>query len=522
MLFDTIVIGGGIAGLTCSAFLAQSGRSILLLEQSDKLGGCINSFERDGFIFDGGARAIENSGVLFPMLRQLGIEIEWIKNHVSLGLGKDIVRLENVQSLTDYESLLKKHFPENSDDIKNIIQEMKKITNYMNILYGIDNPLFLDFKKDRKYFITDIIPWMFKYLATFKKIETLKEPVKKYLGHFTPNQSLIDIITQHFFRDTPVFFALGYFQLYLSYYYPRGGTKVLPDKLEDYISNQGVQIKINTKITEIWPEKHQISDKNGNRYEYKKLVWAADLKTLYDIINTDTINDFSVRTRILSRKKELSDKTGGDSIFTLYLGVDMDKRYFANISTEHFFFTPFTRGILKSETISLASKEEAVHCLREFFKYNTFEISCPVLRDSRLAPVGKTGLIVSTLFDYSVAKNINDNGWYEEFKNMSENIIINILNDTIYPGIKDKITLRFSSTPLTHFKKHGNLDGAITGWAFTNAEIPAETRLLKIANSVRTPIPDIIQAGQWAYSPSGIPVSIITGKLAADEVLKNK
>jgi hypothetical protein len=42
-----------------------------------------------------------------------------------------------------------------------------------------------------------------------------------------------------------------------------------------------------------------------------------------------------------------------------------------------------------------------------------------------------------------------------------------------------------------------------------------------VASSVLTPIPDTYQAGQWTYSPSGLPISILTGKLAADKVLKD-
>jgi len=39
-----------------------------------------------------------------------------------------------------------------------------------------------------------------------------------------------------------------------------------------------------------------------------------------------------------------------------------------------------------------------------------------------------------------------------------------------------------------------------------------------VAKSVVTPFPDICQAGQWSYSPSGLPIAILTGKLAADRV----
>jgi hypothetical protein len=40
----------------------------------------------NGFSFDGGIRAIENSGIVTPMLRQLGLEIPFVKNGVSIGI----------------------------------------------------------------------------------------------------------------------------------------------------------------------------------------------------------------------------------------------------------------------------------------------------------------------------------------------------------------------------------------------------------------------------------------------------
>ena len=147
-------------------------------------------------------------------------------------------------------------------------------------------------------------------------------------------------------------------------------------------------------------------------------------------------------------------------------------------------------------------------------------MSCPVMRDATLAPPGKTGLIVSVLFDYRLTKHIEAQGWYEAFKTTCEDLILDTLEASVFPGMKAAILDRFSSTPLSLARITGNTDGAITGWAFTNDSIPVEHRLPKILNSVRTPIPGIHQAGQWAFSPSGLPTSILTGKLAADEVAK--
>jgi phytoene dehydrogenase-like protein len=66
-----------------------------------------------------------------------------------------------------------------------------------------------------------------------------------------------------------------------------------------------------------------------------------------------------------------------------------------------------------------------------------------------------------------------------------------------------------------------NTQGAITGWAFSNDPMPAESRLPKILEAIKTPVPGVYQAGQWTYSPSGLPISILTGKLAADRVIKD-
>jgi len=209
-------------------------------------------------------------------------------------------------------------------------------------------------------------------------------------------------------------------------------------------------------------------------------------------------------------------------VLTLFLAVDLDKSYFAEKASEHFFYTPSRKGQSAAGPIPIGKDRKAIETwLAQFFRWTTYEITCPVLRDSSLAPAGKTGLIGSVLFDYALTKHVADMGWYEAFKSYCEMCIIDTLEASIYPGLKESIIHQFSSTPLTIENVSGNSYGAITGWAFTNDPIPAEMRIPKILNAINTPIPDIVQAGQWTYSPSGLPISILTGKLAADKVIKD-
>jgi phytoene dehydrogenase-like protein len=49
-----VVIGSGLAGLSCAALLAHCGRNVVVLESHDTPGGCAHSWERRGFHFESG------------------------------------------------------------------------------------------------------------------------------------------------------------------------------------------------------------------------------------------------------------------------------------------------------------------------------------------------------------------------------------------------------------------------------------------------------------------------------------
>jgi hypothetical protein len=48
--------------------------------------------------------------------------------------------------------------------------------------------------------------------------------------------------------------------------------------------------------------------------------------------------------------------------------------------------------------------------------------------------------------------------------------------------------------------------------------MPAVNRFHSIKHAVDTPFAHIYQCGHWTFSPAGLPVAIMTGKLAADAV----
>ena len=191
-------------------------------------------------------------------------------------------------------------------------------------------------------------------------------------------------------------------------------------------------------------------DENGTTYQYRQLIWAADQKTLYREMDTSGLPSDKIRTAIHDHWNAIKDKTGNDSILTVYLGVELDKSFFGEVASEHFFYTPSRKGQSAAGPWPETGDEAAVKAwLKDFFRLTTYEIAIPVLRDANLAPEGKTGLIVSILFDYGLTKAIYDAGWYDEFTRFAEEQITQVLDSSIYPGLAKAIVQRFSATPLT-------------------------------------------------------------------------
>ncbi|MDA3823664.1 MAG: hypothetical protein PF450_13780 [Bacteroidales bacterium] len=222
------------------------------------------------------------------------------------------------------------------------------------------------------------------------------------------------------------------------------------------------------------------------------------------------------------------ERRGGDSVFTLYLEIDEPLETFKSIANGHFFYTPSKIGLgethreelrLLLENWNEGAKEKAFAWLEKFSRLNTYEISIPGLKDPDLVPEGKTGMIISFLTEYDLFSKAHQTDWYEEFVQEMETCVLRAVSNSIYPRLEEKVLAKFSFTPLSIESRVGTSEGAITGWSFQDP-IPVIHKMQQSGRSILTPIPSIFQAGQWTYSPAGVPMCILTGKLAADKILK--
>ena len=82
--YDVIIIGAGMGGLTCGAWLAHKGMKVLVVEQNLQPGGLCSSYKRNGFTFTPAASIVtgttKKDGVFERLTKALGIDedIEFI------------------------------------------------------------------------------------------------------------------------------------------------------------------------------------------------------------------------------------------------------------------------------------------------------------------------------------------------------------------------------------------------------------------------------------------------------------
>ncbi len=522
-----VIVGAGMAGLTASAYLSKLDYDVCVIEKSSRCGGLVSTFENDGFSFDTGPRAFVNSGMVRPILNDLGLELEYVDNKISIGIEDEMLNISSLDSIQEYKKMLLNLFPDQPKEIDEIMKYIYKLSKYTEVLYEFDNPYFVDYTTDKKVFFKEFLPWTFRLLKVLRKFDKYNMPMEDFLNEITDNQSLKDIITQSFFKMTPTYFALGYFHVYLDYFYPKKGTGSLPKILEEMVQKQDTNIILNKEVSEIIPSKKQVIDTDGNIYEYDHLIWSADLKTFYKQLNKESLDKKAVKKINIQSHKVLASKAA-ESIFSMFIGVNKKPSYYKEKCGEHMFYSFSRKGLRdinqsqKSDLLNNfenKTKKEVFEWLENFCDFNTYEVSIPVLRDETLAPKNKTGIMISCLFDYDLVKKIDQKGWIQEFKTTMEDRIINNFSNTIFPGLKEDVLFKSSSTPLTINKLTGNSEGGIVGWSF-ESKAPVCNKLKDLSKSVFTPIPDVYKASQWAYAPAGVPIAMLTAWQATQKIIK--
>ena len=148
--YDAIVIGAGIAGLVCAAFLAKCGKRCSLVEQHFIPGGYCTSFKRKGFTFDAAVHHIGGCGkwsVVGRCFKTLGIEMDFYPLDPMDHLIFPTSALK-FQPIWTSISRLQERYPSEKDNIKDFFQDFIKL---YRATFNNEKSQIIDKYKDQTY-----------------------------------------------------------------------------------------------------------------------------------------------------------------------------------------------------------------------------------------------------------------------------------------------------------------------------------------------------------------------------------
>lgn len=509
--YSVIIIGTGIGGLTAGAYLTSYGIKVLLCEQHSRPGGYFTSFTRKGYTFDAGIQGCENSGLLIPMLEQLGIKkrIELKKSKVALSLPDFFHSLSEYTDLEFYYDHFKNRFPEESAGLDRVKKEAMKYCRIMDAFMNAPNIMYNSPVKT----LTAMPAWFAKYAfkmgGIIKFIRLIKKPVEEYLGEFISDEQLIQLLSVGY-RGNPAPFSLTFIYTMMDYYYPaKGGVQAIADLLAEYIIENGGEIRYKTEVDKIIVEKGCASGvllKNGEKIKSDFVVNNGDIRrTFSEMISPELARGEYGNSVMESRV--------GESVFSVYLGVDMPAEKIPTQGCPHIFLVPSYKRIKITE----------MDTNPDFYGNVLLMISVPTLIDPALAPEGKSVIIIQGAASIRSFNNwgTNTGKRTQKYKELKKEVAARFISNVekIIPGLSKKIEVQVESTPLTFQRYTLNSEGAACGWTYHPDE-SFRGGLKGITKNTNMGINRLYQVGHWTMSPGGAPAGLVTGKLVSGAIKK--
>lgn len=484
--WDVIIIGAGVAGLTCGCLLAQKGLKVLIVEKNQKIGGCCSSFEKEGFSFDLSVQSLgecQEGGRIWNLLNKLDLlkRIHFIPLEPAREYhfpGQKIVQSSQLETHVKNLSSL---FPNERKGIKKVYEVLRKIFDE-----------FSQIPSSLNWFDPSSFSSQFPFLSTYKD---------KTFGQLLDDQvsnsllkTILSIRSSYALLPPDEISVVGMAGVEMSYF--NHGVSCVEGKVEELPLKMGEAFeKMNGKIfQEKEVEKIIMEDrkaigirlKDGQEFTGKVIVSSIDAQTtFFTLLGEDQIPS-GYRSKLKGMKPSLS-------YFILYLGIEG--------SLEEL---PVSNNEIFSDD-QLSTEYQALYESR-IPDGAPFYLLAPSRVNPSHAPKGKSTLCLSMKVPYHLKE-----GWDQQVVDRLSQCLITRASALI-PDLNQRILVKAETTPKAIEKWTGNVQGAAYGWT----QIPSQSGIYRLQRI--TPIPNLFLTGHWTSPGGGIAAVVASGELTAEAI----
>jgi phytoene desaturase len=483
------VIGSGFSGLSASAYLAKEGNEVHVFEKHDQPGGRARQFSTgQGYVFDMGPSWYWMPDIIESFFADFGYKTSDFFELISLNPQFEIIYSDEKISV-----------PENLEELKICFEriekgaglQLEKFMESAKFKYEVgmqdfvNKPCynwaeFISIKIAKSAFKLDLLTNFRTYVAKYfksKKLRMLMEFPVIFLGASPKN--------------IPALYSLMNYGGYaLGTHYPMGGFYQLVLAMKKVAEKQGVTFHFNKTVESINTNNGKVTSLtiNGEIHEFDIIIASSDYHHTETLLNED-LRNYS--------EAYWEKRTFAPSSLIFYLGINQ------------------TIPNLKHHTLFFENDlDEHIDCIyreKRWPEKPLFYACCPSKTDDAVAPKGKENLFLLM----PLAIGINDEESLRE-KYLTE-MLSRIERHTGITDLRSKIEYKRSYC-VSDFVSDYNAYG---GNAYGLANTLGQTAVLKpkIRNKKTK---NLFYTGQLTVPGPGVPPSIISGKIVANEIIKLK